>query len=102
MICRRALTRMIVDTELEPGAGAIFTLLLLVIGLNLGSMLAANPILTFISPVTLKILRCTLGVIQFALGTQFVLSKLEIQALVFQRLLQGSVGASSPQAKPII
>lgn len=83
-----ALTLMIVATELGLNAGQVITLLLLVMGLNLVSMLAASPILKFMRPVTLRILGFTLGVMQFALGIQFILSGLEIQALVLKILLQ--------------
>jgi multiple antibiotic resistance protein len=80
---------MIVSTEVGFRAWSVVALLLLVMGLNLLSMLAAVPILKFVRPVTLKILGFTLGVMQFALGIQFVLSAMEIQTLVFQLLLQG-------------
>jgi multiple antibiotic resistance protein len=80
---------MIVSTEVGFRAWSVVALLLLVMGLNLLSMLAAVPILKFVRPVTLKILGFTLGVMQFALGIQFVLSAMEIQTLVFQILLRG-------------
>lgn len=83
-----ALTLMIVATELGMNVWAVILLLLLVMGLNLVCMLAARPIFKFIRPVTLKILGFTLGVMQFALGIQFILSGLEIQALVIRILLQ--------------
>jgi multiple antibiotic resistance protein len=83
-----ALTLMIVSVELGFSAGAVIALLLLVMGLNLLSMMAAGPIFKFVRPVTLKILGFTLGVMQFALGIQFILSGLEIQTLVFKLLLQ--------------
>ncbi len=84
-----ALTLMIVSTELGLGSRSVVALLVVVMGLNLLSMLAAVPIIRFLRPVTLKILGFTLGVMQFALGIQFVLSAMEIQALVFQLLLKG-------------
>ena len=83
-----ALTLMIVSVELGLSAGAVIALLVVVMGLNLLSMLAAGPIFKFIRPVTLKILGFTLGVMQFALGIQFILSGLEIQTLVLKLLLQ--------------
>jgi small neutral amino acid transporter SnatA (MarC family) len=46
-------------------------------------------IFKFIRPVTLKILGFTLGVMQFALGIQFILTGVEIQGLVLQLLLRG-------------
>ena len=83
-----ALTLMIVSTELGLNAWVVIVLLLIVMGLNLVSMLAARPIFKFIRPVTLKILGFTLGVMQFALGIQFILTGLEIQTLVIQILLK--------------
>jgi multiple antibiotic resistance protein len=84
-----ALTLMIVSTELGLNPWAVIFLLLMVMGLNLASMLAARPIFKFVRPVTLKILGFTLGVMQFALGIQFILTGLEIQTLVIQILLKG-------------
>ena len=84
-----ALTLMIVAAELGLNTWVVIVLLLVVMGLNLLSMLAAEPICKFIRPVILKILGFTLGVMQFALGIQFILTGLEIQALVLQILLQG-------------
>lgn len=84
-----ALTLMIVSTELGLNAWVVIFLLLVVMGLNLTSMLAARPIFKFVRPVTLKILGFTLGVMQFALGIQFILTGLEIQTLVIQILLEG-------------
>lgn len=84
-----ALTLMIVATELGLSVWAVIFLLILVMGLNLVSMLAAGPIFKFIRPVTLKILGFTLGVMQLALGIQFILSGLEIQTLILQILLRG-------------
>ncbi|MGF1493480.1 MAG: MarC family protein [Microcoleaceae cyanobacterium] len=83
-----ALTLMII----APGFGiqpvVVLLLLLLVMGLNLVSMLAAKPILMFIRPVTLKILGFTLGVMQLALGVEFILLGLEIEVLVIRNLLR--------------
>jgi multiple antibiotic resistance protein len=84
-----ALTLVVLSTELGLRPWIVMLLLLLVMGLNLLSMLAAGPILKFIRPVTLKILGFTLGVMQFALGIQFILVGLEVQALVIQILLRG-------------
>jgi multiple antibiotic resistance protein len=84
-----ALTLMIVSTELGLNPWVVIFLLLMVMGLNLASMLAARPIFKFVRPVTLKILGFTLGVMQFALGIQFILTGLEIQTLVIQILLKG-------------
>jgi multiple antibiotic resistance protein len=83
-----ALTLMVVATEVGLSIWAVIALLVLIMGLNLGSMLAAGPIFKFIRPVTLKILGFTLGVMQFALGIQFILSGLEIQIMVIRILLQ--------------
>lgn len=84
-----ALTLMIVATEVGLSPWLVVILLLIVMGLNFISMLAARPIFKFIRPVTLKILGFTLGVMQFALGIQFILTGLEIQTLVLQILLRG-------------
>jgi multiple antibiotic resistance protein len=84
-----ALTLMIVSTELGLNPWVVIFLLLIVMGLNLISMVAARPIFKFVRPVTLKILGFTLGVMQFALGIQFILTGLEIQTLVIQILLKG-------------
>ena len=79
---------MIVSTELGFRPSFVIAILLVVMGLNLVSMLAAKPIFMFIRPVTLRILGFTLGVMQFALGIEFVLTGIEIQALVIQVLMQ--------------
>lgn len=84
-----ALTLMVLSTELGLRPWIVMLLLLLVMGLNLVCMLAAGPILKFIRPVTLKILGFTLGVMQLALGIQFILVGLEVQALVIQMMLRG-------------
>jgi len=84
-----ALTLMVVSVALGMDARVVIALLVLVMLLNLVCMLAARPIFKFIRPVTLKILGFTLGVMQFALGIQFILTGLEIQALVIQILLRG-------------
>lgn len=85
-----ALTLMIVAVQIGFRPMAVIGLLLLVMGLNLVSMLAARPIFKFIRPVTLRILGFTLSVMQFALGIQLILSGLEVQAIVMRLLLQGS------------
>jgi len=84
-----ALMLMVLSTRLGFSPAALILLLLLVMALNLVSMLAAGPILKFVRPVTLRILGFSLGVMQFALGIQFILIALEIQALVLKLLLRG-------------
>jgi small neutral amino acid transporter SnatA (MarC family) len=84
-----ALTLMIIATEVGYRPIAVVGLLLLVMAMNLGSMLAVEPILKFIRPVTLRILSFILGVMQFALGIQFIIAAIEIQVLVLQILLRG-------------
>ena len=84
-----ALMLMVLSTKLGFSPAALILLLLLVMALNLVSMLAAGPILKFVRPVTLRILGFSLGVMQFALGIQFILMALEIQALVLKLLLGG-------------
>jgi multiple antibiotic resistance protein len=81
-----ALTLMIIATEVGYRPMAVVGLLLLVMAMNLGSMLAVDPILKFIRPVTLRILSFILGVMQFALGIQFIITAIEIQVLVLQIL----------------
>jgi multiple antibiotic resistance protein len=50
-------------------------------------MLAARPILRFLKPVTLQVLGFTLAVMQLALGIEFMLSGIGLQALVIQRIM---------------
>ncbi len=85
-----ALTLMIVAVQIGFRPMAVIGLLLLVMGLNLVSMLAARPIFKFIRPVTLRILGFTLSVMQFALGIQLVLSGIEVETMVIRLLLQGN------------
>lgn len=84
-----ALMLMVLSTKLGFSPTTLILLLLLVMALNLVSMLAAGPIIKFIRPVTLRILGYSLGVMQFALGIQFILVALEIQTLVLKFLLRG-------------
>jgi multiple antibiotic resistance protein len=84
-----ALTLMIIATEVGYRPIAVVGLLLLVMSMNLGAMLAVEPIIKFVRPVTLRILSFILGVMQFALGIQFMITAIEIQVLVLQILLRG-------------
>ncbi|ACK69651.1 multiple antibiotic resistance (MarC)-related protein [Gloeothece citriformis PCC 7424] len=85
-----ALTFMVMSPQLGISSVITLALLLLVMGLNLICMLAAHPILSFIKPVTLLILGFILGVMQLALGIEFILSGLEIEVLVLQGILRMS------------
>lgn len=82
-----ALMFMIISPQLGISSFIVITLLLLVMGLNLVCMLAANSILSFLKPITLLILGFILGVMQLALGVELIFSGIEIQVLVLQRLL---------------
>ncbi|MGF1569771.1 MAG: MarC family protein [Nodosilinea sp.] len=85
-----ALTLMIIATEVGFRPIVVVGLLLLVMAMNLVAMLAVEPILKFIRPVTLRLLGFMFGVMQFALGIQFIILAIEIQVLVIQILLQGT------------
>jgi multiple antibiotic resistance protein len=78
---------MIIATEV--GYRSIAMIGLLVMAMNISSMLAVEPIIKFVRPVTLCILSFILGVMQFALGIQFMITAIEIQVLVLQILLRG-------------
>lgn len=82
-----ALTIMVGVTQLGLSTTPVLGLLLLVMLLNLLGMLAARPILGFLKPVTLQILGFALAVMQLALGIEFILSGIELQALVIQRMM---------------
>ncbi|WP_204141201.1 MarC family protein [Halomicronema sp. CCY15110] len=84
-----ALMLMVLSTNLGFSPTTLILLLLLVMALNLVSMLAAVPIIKFVRPVTLRILGFSLGVMQFALGIQFILFALELEILVLKLLLRG-------------
>lgn len=83
-----ALTLTIIVIELGISSWVVVLLLLGVMAINLLSMLLAEPIFKFIRPVTLKILGFTLGVMQLALGIQFILTGLMLQAGVIKLWLQ--------------
>ncbi|BAZ65606.1 MarC-related protein [Fischerella sp. NIES-4106] len=83
-----ALMMMVMARIIGINQGFVLLLLLLVMGLNLVCMLAARPILTFIKPVTLRVSGFVLGVMQLALGIELILSAIEIEVLVIQRLLR--------------
>lgn len=82
-----ALTIVVGVSQLGLNTTPILGLLLLVMLLNLLGMLAARPILGFLKPVTLQVLGFTLAVMQLALGIEFILSGIELQALVIQRMM---------------
>jgi multiple antibiotic resistance protein len=83
-----ALTIMVMSQEIGISPFIVLGLLVLVMLLNLIGMLAAKPILMFLKPVTLRILGFALGVLQLAMGIEWIISGLEIEALVLHRLLQ--------------
>jgi len=81
-----ALVLMLMSQELGFSPLIVIGALVLVMLLNLVCMLAARPILQFLKPVTLQIFGFVLGVLQLALGVEWVITGLEIEALVFRRL----------------
>ncbi|MBF2050709.1 MAG: MarC family protein [Elainella sp. C42_A2020_010] len=82
-----ALTIVVGVSQLGLDTTPVLGLLLLVMLLNLLGMLAARPILGFLRPVTLQVLGFALAVMQLALGIEFILSGIELQALVIQRMM---------------
>lgn len=82
-----ALTLMVMSPKLGISSLIVLGLILLVMGLNVICMLAANSILYFLKPITLLVLGFTLGVMQLALGVELIVSGIEIEVLVLQRLL---------------
>ncbi len=82
-----ALTIVVGVSQLGLDTTPVLGLLLLVMLLNLLGMLAARPILGFLRPVTLQVLGFALAVMQLALGIEFMLSGIELQALVIQRMM---------------
>jgi multiple antibiotic resistance protein len=81
-----ALVLMLVSQEIGFNPLVVLGTLVLVMLLNLIGMLAAQPILAFLKPVTLRIFGFVLGVLQLALGIEWITTGLEIEALVFRRL----------------
>jgi multiple antibiotic resistance protein len=81
-----ALVLMLISQELDLSPLIVLGTLVLVMLLNLIGMLAARPILKFLKPVTLRILGFVLGVLQLALGIEWIITGLEIEALVFRQL----------------
>lgn len=84
-----ALTIMVMAPEIGVSPLIVLGLLVLVMLLNLIGMLAARPILAFLKPVTLRIVGFALGVLQLALGIEWIITGLEIEVLVLRRLLEG-------------
>ncbi|WP_199346552.1 MarC family protein [Nostoc sp. LEGE 12447] len=81
-----ALVLMLVFQEIGFNPLAVLGTLVLVMLLNFIGMLAARPILAFLKPITLRIFGFVLGVLQLALGIEWIITGLEIEALVFRRL----------------
>lgn len=81
-----ALVLMLVSQEIGFNPMLVLGVLLFVMLLNLIGMLAALPILLFLRPITLRIFGFVLGVLQLALGIEWIITGLEIEALVFRRL----------------
>ncbi|PSB68170.1 MarC family protein, partial [filamentous cyanobacterium CCP1] len=81
-----ALVLMLVSQEIGFNPLVVLGVLVLVMLLNLLGMLAARPILAFLRPITLRIVGFVLGVLQLALGIEWIITGLEIEALVFRRL----------------
>jgi len=85
-----ALTLMVLSRQLGLSPAGVVGALVVVMGLNLVTMLAARPILRYIRPVTLRILGFTLGVMQLALGIQLILLGIDIQVLALHQMMQMS------------
>jgi small neutral amino acid transporter SnatA (MarC family) len=83
-----ALILMVFNTRVSDRPGLVPALLLLVMVLNLLAMLAARPILRTLKPETLQVLGLVLGVMQLALGLEFILSGIQLEALSLQELLR--------------
>lgn len=83
-----ALTLMVLSRQLGLSPAGVVGALVVVMGLNLVTMLAARPILRYLRPVTLRILGFTLGVMQLALGIQLILLGVDIQVLALQQMMQ--------------
>ena len=82
-----ALVLMLVSQEIGFNSPIVLGVLVLVMLLNLVCMLAARPILAFLRPVTLRIFSFVLGVLQLALGIEWIITGIEIETLVMRRLL---------------
>jgi multiple antibiotic resistance protein len=76
---------MVAVRQLGLNTTPVLGLLVLVMLLNLLGLLAARPILGFLKPVTLQILGFTLAVMQLALGIEFILSGIGLEALVLRQ-----------------
>ncbi|GFE71674.1 multiple antibiotic resistance (MarC)-related protein [Chroococcus sp. FPU101] len=81
-----ALVLMLISQEIGFNPLVVIGVLVLVMLLNLICMLAARPILGILRLITLQIFGFVLGVLQLALGIEWIISGLEIEALVFRRL----------------
>jgi multiple antibiotic resistance protein len=81
-----ALVLMLISQEIGFNPLVVIGVLVLVMLLNLICMLAARPILGILKLITLQIFGFVLGVLQLALGIEWIISGLEIEALVFRRL----------------
>lgn len=81
-----ALVLMLVSQEIGFNPLVVLGMLVLVMLLNFVGMLVARPILAFLKPITLQIFGFVLGVLQLALGIEWIITGLEIEALVFRRL----------------
>lgn len=66
--------------KLQLSIVPLIGLLVLVMFLNLMAMLAARPILNFVKPTTLQVIGLVLGVLQLALGIDFILGGIQIEA----------------------
>jgi multiple antibiotic resistance protein len=82
-----ALTITVAVRQLGLNTTPVLGVLVLVMLLNLLGMLAARPILGVLKPFTLQILGFTLAVMQLALGIEFILSGIGLEALVIQRIM---------------
>lgn len=81
-----ALVLMLISQEIGFNPLIVLGVLVLIMLLNLVSMLVARPILALLKPITLQIFGFVLSILQLALGIEWIMTGLEIEALVFHRL----------------
>ena len=73
--------------KLQLSIVSLIGLLVLVMFLNLMAMLTARPILNFVKPTTLQVIGFVIGVLQLALGIDFILGGIQIEAVYLKFLL---------------
>jgi multiple antibiotic resistance protein len=81
-----ALVLMLISQEIGFNPLIVLGVLVLMMMLNLICMLAGRPILALLKPIILRVFGFVLGILQLALGIEWIITGLEIEALVFRRL----------------